>query len=61
MVELSKEYYQIPTRTDIAADAMPDWYKELDLKPLDIDWQVMADKEAEWMEHWDTNIKGKGK
>jgi iron(III) transport system substrate-binding protein len=60
MVELSEEYYQIPTRTDIDADSMPDWYKELDLKPMDIDWQVMADKEAEWMEHWDTNIKGKG-
>ena len=39
---------------------MPDWYKDLDLKSLDIDWQVMADKEAEWMEYWDTNIKGKG-
>lgn len=61
MIELSKAYYQIPTRTDIAADAMPDWYKELDLKSLEIDWQVMADKEAEWMEYWDTNIKGKGK
>ncbi|MGN7477494.1 extracellular solute-binding protein [Solibacillus silvestris] len=61
MVELSEEYYQIPTRTDISADSMPDWYKDLDLKTMDIDWQMMADKEAEWMEHWDTNIKGKGK
>lgn len=61
MVELSEEYYQIPTRTDIEETSMPDWYKELDLKPMDIDWQVMTDNEATWMEYWDSNIKGKGK
>jgi iron(III) transport system substrate-binding protein len=30
------------------------------LKPLDLDWAVMAKKEKEWMEYWDENIKGKG-
>ena len=59
--ELAEEMYQIPTRTDISKEDMPDWYRELDLKSLDIDWQVMADKEAEWMEYWDSNIKGKSK
>lgn len=57
--ELADELYQIPTRTDIASEDMPDWYKELDMKALDIDWSVMAEKEAEWMQHWDENIKGK--
>lgn len=59
-VELSKEYYQIPTRTDIDPASMPDWYQELDLKEMEIDWEVMSEKEAEWMEYWDLNIKGKG-
>ncbi len=54
---LAEDLYQIPTRTDIPADQMPDWYKELDLKELDIDWQVMADNEAEWMQYWDENIR----
>jgi iron(III) transport system substrate-binding protein len=57
--KLADELYQIPTRTDIAEEDMPEWYKELDLKELDIDWSVMAEKEAEWMQHWDENIKGK--
>ena len=30
-------------------------------KTFDIDWQLMSDKEAEWMEYWDNNIKGRGK
>jgi iron(III) transport system substrate-binding protein len=57
--KLADELYQIPTRTDIAEEDMPEWYKKLDLKALDIDWSVMAEKEAEWMQHWDENIKGK--
>jgi iron(III) transport system substrate-binding protein len=56
---LAEDLYQIPTRTDIDKTTMPDWYQELDLKSLDLDWEVMAEKEAEWMQHWDENIKGK--
>ena len=59
-VELSNEYYQIPTRNDIDPSTMPEWYQQLDLKEMDIDWEVMSEKEAEWMEYWDLNIKGKG-
>lgn len=59
-IELAQDLYQIPTRTDISKDQMPTWYKELNLKPMKIDWQVMAQKEKEWMQYWDENIKGKG-
>lgn len=59
-IELAHKTYQIPTRSDISKDKMPDWYKGLELKPLNIDWLVMAEKEKEWMQHWDQNIKGKG-
>lgn len=55
--QLAEDLFQIPTRSDISADDMPDWYKELDLKPLELDWEVMAEKEAEWMQYWDENIK----
>ncbi|MGE8005313.1 extracellular solute-binding protein [Lysinibacillus sp. NPDC093216] len=61
VTQLANDYYQIPTRSDIDKAAMPEWYKELDLKTFDIDWKLMTDKEAEWMEHWDNNIKGRGK
>lgn len=56
---LAEDLYQIPTRTDIDKDQMPEWFKDIELKSLDLDWAVMAEKEAEWMQHWDENIKGK--
>lgn len=59
--QLAKERFQFPSRTDISKDELPDFMKNLELKPLDLDWGVMAAKEKEWMQHWDENIKGKGK
>ncbi|MFJ7936686.1 extracellular solute-binding protein [Sporosarcina sp. NPDC096371] len=56
-VTLAEDLFQIPTRTDISAGDMPAWYKDLDLKPLDMDWTLLAEKEAEWMQYWDERIK----
>jgi iron(III) transport system substrate-binding protein len=58
--EMAEKLFQIPTRSDISKDKLPAWLKGLELKPLDIDWKVMAAKEKEWMGYWDQNIKGKG-
>ncbi|UYZ14419.1 extracellular solute-binding protein [Brevibacillus sp. WF146] len=59
--QLAKERYQFPSRTDISKDELPDFMKNLELKPLELDWNVMAAKEKEWMQYWDENIKGKSK
>ncbi|MDA5109194.1 extracellular solute-binding protein [Brevibacillus thermoruber] len=59
--QLAKERYQFPSRTDISKDELPDFMKNLELKPLELDWNVMASKEKEWMQYWDENIKGKSK
>nr|WP_240627390.1 extracellular solute-binding protein [Thermoflavimicrobium daqui] len=56
--DLSDKFYQIPARSDMK---QPSWLKGTELKPLNIDWSVMAKKEKEWMQYWDTNIKNKGK
>lgn len=58
--ELAEKRFQFPTRTDISKDKLPDFMRNLELKPLQIDWSVMAAKEKEWMQYWDENIKGKG-
>jgi len=59
--ELSASRFQIPAIT-LDASLQPDWLKELTpkLKAMDLQWDVMAEKEAEWIGYWDENIKGKG-
>lgn len=56
-IELAEDTYQIPTRTDIEEDAMPEWYQELDLKEMDLDWDKLNENEDEWMEYWNNEIK----
>ncbi len=56
---LAEKYYRIPTRDDIGD--LPEWIENTEIKPMDIDWQVFQEKEADWMEHWDENIKSTDK
>ena len=55
----SQKYYRIPSRTDIPADKLPDWISKNKFTALDIDWDMVANKEADWMQKWDTEIKSK--
>lgn len=56
---LAENMYQIPAQGDIPEDQLPQWIQDLELKAMDIDWAVVAEKETEWMTYWDENIKGK--
>ena len=56
---LAENMYQIPAQGDIPADQLPEWIQNLELKAMELDWSVIAEKEAEWMAYWDENIKGK--
>jgi iron(III) transport system substrate-binding protein len=58
ITQLSKDLYQISSRTDIDPSTMPEWYQKLELKELKLDWKVMSENEMKWMEYWDENIKG---
>jgi iron(III) transport system substrate-binding protein len=55
--ELADSYYQIPV-TPI--ETQPAWMEGLDIEPLDVDWSVAAQHEADWIDYWSTNIKNKG-
>jgi len=60
-VLLAHEHYRIPTRNDIPEKSLPKWISETKITPMEIDWKVMGEKEAEWMKYWDENIKEKGR
>lgn len=53
--QLAGEFFQIPA-VEIASE--PEWLTELDLKAMDVDWDVVGEHEAEWIDYWNGNIKG---
>ena len=54
---LARDYFQIPA---IEISSEPEWLANLDLKVMDVDWEVIGAHEAEWIEYWNTEIKNKG-
>lgn len=54
---LAEEYFQIPA-VEIAAE--PAWLAEIELNPMDVDWDVVGTHETDWINHWNTEIKNKG-
>jgi len=59
LLQQAEKYYRIPSRTDIPKDKYPDWLKNADYKALDIDWDMISEKEPQWMQKWDAEIKSK--
>lgn len=60
LVDQAHEFYRIPVRDDIPESLLPEWMTRVDIRPMDIDWNRLADEGAEWMRHWDEQIKGRG-
>ncbi len=48
------------TRTDIPADSLPEWLVEVNsqLKPMELDWDLLEERGREWVRYWDNNIRG---
>jgi iron(III) transport system substrate-binding protein len=58
-LQLAKDYYQIPAM-QVPDAGKPEWLAKLDIKEMQIDWDLLGQKQTEWMDYWSQNIKGKG-
>ena len=56
----AKKYYRIPVRNDLDRTQLPAWMNE-PVNEMQIDWNVMRNQINEWLRHWDTEIRGRGK
>ena len=58
----AREVYRLPARRDLPVDSLPDWVRDVRrrMKMADVNWDVLAAHEAEWMRYWDENVRGKG-
>ncbi|MEM1053904.1 MAG: extracellular solute-binding protein [Bacteroidota bacterium] len=60
MLEQAKDYFRIPARTDLPQDSLPDWVSQAQISAMDLDWSDLAQREQDWMQTWDEQIKGRG-
>jgi len=58
----TREAYRLPARLDLPLDSLPPWAREVRrvMKVADVDWDVLAERGAEWMRYWDENV-GEGR
>ncbi len=56
----ASKFYRIPARKDIPKDKLPAWITSTSFKAMQVDWQLIALHESEWMKKWDEEIKGRG-
>ncbi len=60
VIQQANEFGRIPARNDIAPSELPQWIADLNLKPMDVDWEQLQANEKQWMKRWDEEVKGKG-
>lgn len=58
LVFAAHQFYRIPSRNDIPVDQLPEWMRDLDIPKMDMDWDLVERKSQEWMEYWDSYIRG---
>jgi iron(III) transport system substrate-binding protein len=58
----AREAFRLPARTDIPAERLPQWAREVlrDLVPADVDWELIAKNGQPWMTAWDRTVRSHG-
>ncbi len=61
MLEAAERFLRLPARRDIPPDSLPDWIREAQaqIRPMDIDRELLAERLDEWMRYWDANIRNR--
>lgn len=54
---LANKFNRMPTLPEAIATS-PAWMGEVSFKAMDVNWVKLAAKQSEWMQKWDTEIKG---
>ena len=62
LLEAAASFFRIPARTDLDLSSFPSWLQEAlpQIRPMDVDPQLLADQTAVWMRYWDSNIRRRG-
>jgi iron(III) transport system substrate-binding protein len=58
LIFAANQFYRIPSRTDIRTNRLPEWMRNLTIPKMQMNWDLVEAKSQEWMEHWDSYIRG---
>lgn len=61
LILMAKERHRLPARTDLPAEQLPEWMKNIKITPMDLDWEALDKNINEWIARWDAEIKAKNK
>ena len=52
--------FRLPARTDLPSEELPEWARQAlaRIVPAEVDWDLIAERGAEWMATWDREIRG---
>ncbi|ADI00140.1 extracellular solute-binding protein [Salisediminibacterium selenitireducens] len=53
---LAQEFNRMPTNEE-ALSLSPDWMQDITFNVMDVDWDHLAEHQADWMQTWDTDVK----
>ena len=58
----AREHFRLPARDDVPRDSLPETLQRARdlIRPEPMDWDLLQQRGAEWMRHWDENVRGRG-
>jgi iron(III) transport system substrate-binding protein len=58
----AEKAFRLPARSDLGAEDLPQWAQEAlaALVSAEVDWALIEEQGAEWMNRWDREVRGKG-
>jgi iron(III) transport system substrate-binding protein len=62
LLEAANDFYRIPARTDLDLSLFPSWLQEAlpQIRPMEVDTQLLREQTSVWMRYWDSNIRRQG-
>jgi len=57
------EAYRLPARLDLPVDSLPPWAREVRrvMQVADVDWDLLAERGADWMRYWDQTVRNQAR
>lgn len=59
VIRQARDFHRLPVRTDIPQDSLPEWM-DVDIRPMPMDWKLLSDSGATWMQYWSEHVQGRG-